>query len=162
MGSITPLPIAEPERMKARKTMCVASPVMNEKTAHAKAPIMANDTLFILSANPAIGICKASASAATIPNKVRSPWNPRPNSSRISGARIANAVLSSSSTALRPNRISNGYVGPEPTMRLNLAFINYLLFLRRCVGYLIISDQTWDFNIPPESDLCQDPISETI
>ena len=48
---------------------------------------------------------------------VRTPCRSRPNSSRISGSRMPNAVRSSSSTALSPNSTNSGNTGPPAAER---------------------------------------------
>ena len=114
MGSITALPSADPDRAIVSTISPVANPVMPENIAHMMAPPNTSGIRFDLSAYWAIGTCSANAAideSATIDNAVEMLMS---KESRISGSRTPNAVRSSSSTALRPNRMSSGNAASPP------------------------------------------------
>ncbi len=107
----------DPARTRNSITTPPARPVRREKNPHRAPPARAIDTRRWRSAAAAMGTWSRSASSDTRAIRVRIPWVPRPNSSRISGSRMPKAVRSSSSTALRPNsttRASSGTAVGEP------------------------------------------------
>ena len=96
-----------------------ASPVSSEKRPQMAPPAAAMGTRGYLSAAEAMGIWSTRASRVTKAMRVRMPWVPRPNSSRISGSRMPKAVRSSSSTVLSPNSTTRGRIGPPEVIRLS-------------------------------------------
>ena len=111
---MTALPIADPERAIPSTQSVVANPVRPANSAQQTAPAIIRGSRGRRSASWAIGTCNARAPMVTAARKVSVVVRSRPNASRISGSRIPNAVRSSSSTALSPNRITSGYTGSPP------------------------------------------------
>ncbi len=97
-----------PLRAMTSMTTPTASPVIPLKNPQTSAPAMASGTRRDRSANWAIGTCRASAATKDTATSASTVVVSRPNSSRMFGRRMPNAVRSSSSTAFSPNSTTSG------------------------------------------------------